>query len=54
MSHELVPITISEDVVAALETLLHGAKHGQVTGIAFNVLLKGGRRYWIDWAGTVD
>ena len=54
MPHELIPSEISNDVVEALENLLYGARHGHITGIAFNAILKGGRRYMVDWAGTVD
>lgn len=40
MPYELVKDSVSRDVVKALETLLDGAKRGDVTGIAFVCTLK--------------
>lgn len=51
MPHELVPNTVSRDLVEALETLLEGAKDGAITGIAFAAHLRG-RRYITNVAGT--
>lgn len=43
MPYQLVHDYISRDTVEALETLLEGAKTGDVTGIAFAVTLKRNR-----------
>lgn len=52
MPYQLVPDTISrEDVVEALETLLAGARTGDITGIAFAATLKR-NRYITNVAGT--
>lgn len=43
MPYQLVHDYLSRDTVEALETLLSGAKSGDVTGIAFAVTLKRNR-----------
>jgi hypothetical protein len=43
MPYQLVKDYISRDTIEALETLLHGAKNGDVTGIAFAVTLRKNR-----------
>ena len=43
MPYQLVHDYVSRDTVTALETLLEGAKRGDVTGIAFAVTLKRNR-----------
>lgn len=40
MPYRLIPDTISRDTVEALETLLEGARTGEITGIAFACTLK--------------
>lgn len=40
MPYRLVPDTVSRDTVEALETLLEGAKSGDITGIAFACTLR--------------
>ena len=50
MPMHLVKDEISRDVVKALETLLQGAKDGQITGIAFACSLKR-NRYLTNVAG---
>lgn len=51
MLPELVPNRVSHDLVEALETLLEGARQGQITGIAFAATLRN-RRYITSVAGT--
>lgn len=51
MAQELVPDRISHDVVEALETLLAGARDGQITGLAFAATLKR-QRYIANVSGT--
>lgn len=48
---ELVPDNISEDTVEALTTLLERAQAGEITGIAFAVILQR-RRFIVNVAGT--
>lgn len=43
MPYQLVHDFVSRDTVTALETLLDGARRGEVTGIAFAVTLKRNR-----------
>lgn len=53
MVHKVFHNTVSSDSVETLETLLAGARLGQVTGIAFVAILKRGR-YMTAWTGSVD
>ena len=46
----LIPDTVSNETVAALETLLYQAKKGVVVGIAFTAIIKG-RGYIANSAG---
>lgn len=48
---ELLPDSVSADTVECLQTLLDRAKTGEVTGIAYAVVLKR-RRYIVNTAGT--
>lgn len=48
---ELLPDSVSHDTVECLTTLLARAKAGEVTGIAYCVVLKR-RRYIVNSAGT--
>jgi hypothetical protein len=50
MAYRLVKDYVSRDLVEALEQLLHGAKSGDVTGIAFGAVLKR-QRYITNVAG---
>ncbi len=50
MSFRLIPDAISRDTVTALETLLDGAKRGDITGIAFACTLTR-QRYITNVAG---
>lgn len=50
MPYKLVKDYISRDLIEALETLLAGARTGDVTGIAFAAVLKQ-RRYITNVAG---
>lgn len=50
MPYRLVPDNVSRDVVEALETLLEGARKGDVTGIAFACTLRK-QRYITNVAG---
>lgn len=50
MPYKLVKDYISHDLVEALETLLQGARTGEVTGIAFAAVLRQ-RRYITNVAG---
>jgi hypothetical protein len=50
MPYRLVPDNVSRDVVEALETLLEGARRGDVTGIAFACTLRK-QRYITNVAG---
>lgn len=52
MAYQLIPDTVSHDTVQALETLLAGARAGDVTGIAYAVALRQ-RRFITDVAGTL-
>jgi hypothetical protein len=49
--YELLPNKISHDVVETLETLLAGAKTGEITGVAYAATLKR-MRYITDVAGV--
>jgi hypothetical protein len=51
MHTELVPNTVSRDLIEALETLLEGARQGHITGVAFAATLRG-RRYITNVAGS--
>lgn len=51
MQPELLPNTVSRDLVEALETLLAGAQQGQITGMVFAATLRN-RRYITSVAGT--
>lgn len=48
---ELIPDAVSHDTVECLETLLKRAQAGEVTGIAYAVVLKR-RRYIVNTAGA--
>ncbi|APW37627.1 hypothetical protein RD110_10860 [Rhodoferax koreense] len=50
MPYRLIQDTVSRDVVEALETLLDGARRGEVTGIAYACSLKK-MRYFTNIAG---
>lgn len=50
MPYTLIRDTVSRDTIEALETLLDGAKRGDVTGIAYAVTLRK-RRYITNVAG---
>lgn len=52
MAHELIPNSVSRELVEALETLLEGAREGQITGIAFAAPLRGRRHYITNVAGS--
>lgn len=49
--YQLVQNPISHDTIEALETLLAGAKSGEITGIAFACTMKK-TRYFTDVAGA--
>lgn len=51
MPYRLVPDNLSHDTVDALETLLEGAKAGEITGIAFACTMKR-MRYITNVAGV--
>ena len=51
MTKELIPDAISHDVVEALQTLLEGARSGQITGIGFVAVLRR-QRFIANVAGT--
>ena len=51
MAYELVKDVVSRDTVEALETLLAGAKSGQITGIAFACTMPK-MRYFTNVAGA--
>lgn len=51
MPYRLVPDTVSHDLILALETLLQGAKTGEITGIAFACTLRK-MRYITNVAGV--
>lgn len=50
MTYQLIRDSISRDTVQALESLLHLAREGTVTGIAFAVTLKR-RKFLVNVAG---
>ena len=50
-SVELLPDSVSDDTVECLALLLERAKKGEVTGIAYAVVLKR-RRYIVNTAGS--
>lgn len=52
-TYQLVPDTISHDMVSAMEHLLLGARSGEYIGIAFAVMLKG-KKYIVNTAGEAQ
>ena len=51
MPHELVPNSISTDLIESLEILLAAAKEGHITGLAYAATLPR-RRYMVSTAGV--
>lgn len=52
MAYQLIPDSVSHDTVQALETLLAGARAGDVTGLAYAAALRQ-QRFITDVAGTL-
>lgn len=50
---KLVRDTISRDVREAADLLYEGVQRGSISGVAFACTLKGGRRYFVNVAGTM-
>ena len=50
MAYTLVQEHISDDTIEALELMLESAKAGNITGIAFSLMLKR-QKYMVDCAG---
>jgi len=48
---ELIPDHISHDTIEALEDLLHRARAGEITGVAFAAILRR-KRYIVNTAGS--